>query len=96
MMHQLIAIDFRLKSKKGERYAARMWPAVPRVGDIVMLHNTYRDPGDGDLRRPALVLAVAWATREKTWAGEMLECDVWIDWDDEIGVPTKEEVKARG
>lgn len=93
-MPNLIGLDFYLKASRTP-YAVRIWPAVPRVGDVVMLHNSARDPGDHDLRRPALVLAIVWARRETSWAGDMLECEVWIDWDDEIHIPTKGELKAR-
>lgn len=64
----------------GKQYAYRQWPAVPRAGDVVKLRDPLREKG---LRYPARVLSVVWAS----WAGKLLECDVYIAWDDDIEIP---------
>ena len=74
MDHSHIAINFVLD---GRPYAARMWPAVPRVGEVVMLRDPTRSD-DPNLRFPFNVRFVIWAIREKSWAGEQLECEVRI------------------
>lgn len=82
-MHtQEIGINFHLRDQRN--YAYRQWPAVPRVDDVVMLHDPKREKG---LRYPAIVRLVVWATREESWAGQMLECDVYAEWQDEVPVP---------
>jgi len=84
MMHQLIVLNFQMGNRP---YAVRMWPAVPRVGDVVNLRNPDRDVDNEGLRYPARVVLVCWAVREESWAGEQLECDVHIIWDDHVVIP---------
>lgn len=68
----------------GKPYAYRQWPAVPRVGEAVKLHDPSREK---DVRYPARVLLVVWGSREESWAGKLLECEVHIAWDDNIQIP---------
>lgn len=79
-----IGINFHLRGQS--KYAYRQWLAVPRVGDIVMLHNPKLEEG---MRYPAIVRLVVWGTREESWAGKMLECDVYIEWAEggEVRIP---------
>lgn len=81
----LIALNFILPGNRD--YAARSWPGVPRQGDVVMLHRPDREQG---VRYPAMVMLVVWARREESWAGSQLECDVHIEWCDDIAIPKLE------
>ena len=81
-MENQIGLNFHLRDKLG--YAYRTWPQVPAVGDVVMLHDPERE---ADTRYPAIVRLVVWAIREESWAGKLLECDVYIEWQDEVLIP---------
>lgn len=80
-MSESIGLNFIMG---GRPYAYRQWPAVPRQGDIVKLHDPDREEG---LRYPARVLLVVWGSREESWAGKLLECEVHIQWDDYVIIP---------
>lgn len=83
-MSETIALNFHLKGRRN--YAFRAWPAVPRVGDVVMLHDPDKEKG---VRYPAIVRLVVWAGREESWAGKQLECDVFIEWaeNEQVAIP---------
>jgi len=83
----MIGLNFLIE---GRPYAYRQWPAVPRQGDIVKLHNPLREDG---VRYPARVLLVVWGSREESWAGKLLECEIHIAWDDNIAIPQIEMVQ---
>lgn len=79
-----VAINFHLRSQNN--FALRTWPVVPRVGDVVMLHDPDREKG---MRYPAHVRLVVWGRREESWAGKQLECDCYIEWAEggEVRIP---------
>jgi hypothetical protein len=58
----------------GKDYAYRSWPAVPRVGDLVLLKDEQRDYAI----HPARVLTVVWGTRDQP--GDFC-CTLEIEWE---------------
>lgn len=66
----MIGLYFILNNKE---YAYRSWPAVPRIGDLVMLYNTEHEQIE-----PAIVNNVVWGTRDQP---SDFCCTLEVEWE---------------
>ena len=79
-----MSITVRFHTRQTKTYAIRYWPAVPAVGDVVMLHDPERDR---QMRYPAVVRLVVWGRSGSMGANESVEVEAYVEWQDEVSIP---------
>lgn len=61
----------------GKTYGIRYWPAVPRIGEVIVLRDPEREQGK---LYPANVVSVIWGLFDDDKTHGDLECEIEVEW----------------
>ena len=62
---------------RGRKFGFRYWPAVPRVGDVIVLPDPERE---AEKLYPANVTKVVWGLFDDSKGFGELECEIEVEW----------------